>query len=246
MKRTWLVLIIFTLILLGLLSCGAGKEKKNQVAAEIATLENIKTTLDYLAKNLDQATFTPVREGWQFDYGFTDGWLLNKYEYVRSLVTYKRFQAMLDYPIYLSGPHTGDTLNLDAKYSFGHYNPKFVTQLHKSALILMNEEAFVANTKPLLQQYGILDFLRKHKHIHEITQEYPDEFESITSNFKSGIKDESWPEGGYRSMVPSVLDTYAYWNWSETSYHFWVRRDVDGTKDLWLGLITDVLNAYGN
>ena len=208
--------------------------------------DKIKNTLNYLAENLDQATFSPIRVGWQFDYGFKDGWLLNKYEYVRSLRTYKEFQAMLDYPIYVSGPHTADELNLNSKYSFGHYNPKFVSQLHKSALFMLSDKEFIANTKPLLETYGILDFLKKHKSMYEITQKYPDEFNTIKLSFVKGIEDETWPEGEYRAMVPPSLDDSYYWNWSETSYHFWVRRDIDKTKDIWIGLITDVLNAYGS
>lgn len=246
MKRNWLVLIILIMITLCILSCGLGKAQRNQVDAEIPKSDKIKNALNYLAKNLDQATFSPIRVGFQYDYGFKNGWVLNKYEYIRSLLTYKGFQAMLDYPIYLSGPHTGDELNLNSKYSFGHYNPKFVAQLHKSALLMMSEKEFITNTKPLLEKYSILDFLKKHKSIYEITQKYPDEFNRIKLNFIKGIKDETWPEGEYRSMIPPLLDSNDYWNWSETSYHFWVRRDIDDTKDIWIGLITDVLNAYGN
>ena len=242
MKKYSLVLIVLTMIMVCIVSCGINKGQRSQGGDEIS----IKKTLDYLAKNLDQATFSPIRVGWQFDYGLEDGWILNKFEYIRSLVTYKDFQAMLDYPIYLSGPHTSDELNLSSKFSFGHYNPKFVAQLRKSALLMMSEKEFIANTKPLLENYSVLDFLKRHKKIHEIIQKNPAEFNAIKSKFTKGIKEETWPEGEYRVMIPKSLDSNEYWNWSETSYHFWVRRDIDGTKDLWIGLITDVLNAYNN
>ncbi|HHW80087.1 MAG TPA: hypothetical protein GX746_00070, partial [Bacteroidales bacterium] len=58
------------------------------------------------------------------------------------------------------------------------------------------------------------------------------------------IKDETWEEGGYREMIPEQIYSEYYWNWSETSYHFWVRRDIDETIDLWTAIISDVLDAY--
>jgi hypothetical protein len=45
-------------------------------------------------------------------------------------------------------------------------------------------------------------------------------------------------------MIPEQIYSEYYWNWSETSYHFWVRRDIDKTIDLWIAIISDVLDAY--
>ncbi len=225
-------------------ACSGSVKTKNHLYTEKSKPNDIENALKYMAENLDYATFLPVRVGWQFDYGFKDGWILNKFEYIRSLLSYKDFQAMLDYPIYLSGPHTREELNLNSKYSFGHYNPKFVTHLRKSALSILSNKTFTNYTKPLLEKYGILDFLTKHKEIYEIAQENPDEFNKIKSDFLKGIKDKTWEEGAYREMLPSQLDSDYYWNWSETSYHFWVRRDIDNTIDLWIGLVSDVLDAY--
>ena len=228
--KHWTYLLILTII-----SCTNTQQK---------TETDVENALKYIAENLDDATYSPIEGGSRFDYGLKEGWLLNKFEYVRSLLTYKDFQAMLDYPIYLSGPHTKDELNLNSEYTFGHYNPKFVTLLHKCALSITSNKAFINNTKPLLEEYGILEFLTKHKEIYEITQQYPDDFNQIKSDFSKGIKNKTWEEGGYRDMIPEQIYTDYYWNWSETSYHFWVRRDIDKTKDLWIGLISDVLNAY--
>ena len=240
MKNIFKVTGVFSLVLITLVfsisftRCGGGEKSTDE-------MEN---GLKYIAENLDDATFSPIERGWVFDYGFKDGWLLNKFEYIRSLMTYKEFQEKSGYPIYLSGPHTKDELNLNSDYTFGHYNPKFVKFLHKATLSLTSKKVFINNTKPLLEEYGILDFLYKHKEIYDITQEYPDEYQEIKSDFIKGIKDKTWEEGGYRNMIPEQIRSEYYWNWSETSYHFWVRRDIDNTKDLWIAIISDVLDAY--
>ncbi|MDB2607011.1 hypothetical protein N9Y48_04470 [Zobellia sp.] len=244
MKRNRLVGIILILLTLSVFSCGLLKGQKNEVGTGTTIPNNLKDALSYLATNLDAATFLPIREGWQFDYGFKEGWILNKYEYIRSLLNYKDLQALVSYPIYVSGPHSKTELDLNSSYSFGHYNPKFVAELHKNALQLMRKKKFIATTKPVLEKYSILDFLQRHKAVYEITQKHPEDFNSIKLNYIKGIKDKTWPESAYRSTVPKMLDDSYYWNWSETSYHFWVRRDIDGTKDIWIGLITDVLDAY--
>ena len=227
-------------------ACSGSVKMTNNLPSEKSKPQGLQNTLKYIAENLDQATFSPVRVGWDFDYGFKDGWILNKFEYVRSLVTYKDFQATSNDPIYLSGPHTRDQLNLNAKYSFGHYNPKFVANLRKTASSTMSNKAFINATKPLLQKYGILESLAKHKEIYDIIQKKPQEFNKIKSDFLIGIKNKTWEEGAYRTMLPAQLDSDYYWNWSETSYHFWVRRDIDKTKDLWIGLLSDVLKAYNS
>ena len=45
--------------------------------------------LAYIIENLDKATFHPIRTGWKFDYGFSGGGALNKFEYIRSLFSYQ-------------------------------------------------------------------------------------------------------------------------------------------------------------
>ena len=226
--------------------CSGSVKITNNQPSKKQKPQNIERALTYIAENLDAATFLPIRVGWAFDYGFKEGWLLNKFEYVRSLVNYKDFQAMLDYPIYLSGPHSKEALNLSSKSSFGYYNPKFVTELRKSVLTMMNNKAFITHTKPLFEKYGILEFLIKHKEIYDLTQQNPEEFNKIKSDYLKAIKSKTLEEGAYRSMLPEQLNSDYYWNWSETSYHFWVRRDIDKTKDLWISLISKVLKAYNS
>lgn len=210
----------------------------------VLTSPEIQNFIKYLAENLDNAKFAPIRQGSQFDYGFRDGWLLNKYEYIRSLLTYNDFQSKLKISIYLSGPHTQDELNLNSKYSFGHYNPKFLILLRKSVLQMMSQEDFITITKPLLKKFNILEFIKKNKDVYEITQKYPEEFNSIKLNYLKGIQNKTLLEGSYRDLIPSLLNSEDYWNWSETSYHFWIRRDIDNTKDLWIELLNDVLSGY--
>ena len=198
-----------------------------------------------LVENLHDAYFLPVREGWQFDYGFREGWMWNKYEYVRSLISYRDFQELFQNRIYTSGPHTRNDLDLNANYQFGHYNPEFLLEFRGVLAEIVKDKEFIRITKPLLEKYDLVNALKKHKAIYAMTVQYPEEFQGIKEAYAQAIRSKTLEPGAYRTMVPQRLNSEMYWNWSESSYHFWVRRDLDNTKQHWIALIDDVLRAYG-
>ncbi len=64
--KKYLIIIIF---FISLSSFVAIKNEYNKIQEKLA----------FLVENLDNATFDPVRVGWQHDYGFAGGGVLNKY-----------------------------------------------------------------------------------------------------------------------------------------------------------------------
>jgi hypothetical protein len=208
--------------------------------------ESLKEKFSYVIENLDKATYKPIKDS---EYDFAEGGVLTKYEYIRSLLSYEDLQAMLNYPIFLSGPHTQNNLNLKSEYTFGHYNPKFVSELRFHINEILRNNYFIKYTKPIMEKFNILPLLTGYKTIYEISKSNPTEFEAIKSQYLKGLKDQSWSSqneyvNGYRDILPDEIKTEQYWNWGETSYYFWIRRDIDNTKEIWIGIINDVLNAY--
>lgn len=208
------------------------------------TDKKIQEKLGYVVENLEKASFKPIRVGWQHDYGLADGGVLNKFEYIRSLLSYREFQSMLDYPIYLSGPHSDNTLNLRSKFKFGHYNPKFVSDLRDNIKELVNNQYFVKYTKPILEKYDFLDLLERYDLVYNETKNLEVETNKIKKTYLDGLKNQTWEESSYGYVLPEKIKSEPYWNWGETSYHFWIRRDIDGTKEIWSDIINDILNAY--
>jgi len=229
--KSYLIIILFLISL-------------SSFVAIINEYTKIQEKLTFVVENLENATFDPVRVGWQHDYGLTGGGVLNKYEYVRSLFSYEDFQSMLNYPIYISGPHTKNALNLNSEYTFGHYNPKFVSELRSDINEILINKYFVKFSKPILEKYNFLALLKRYKAVYSITINEPEEFKEIKTQYINGIEQRSWNEGSYRYLLPDTMKTEPYWNWGETSYHFWIRRDIDNTKEIWIGMINDILNAY--
>lgn len=232
--RNYFVSNIFIVVLLAIASIAQGQNANKALVDEIA----------YVAQNLDKATFNPVREGWQFDYGFKDGGLLNSYEYLRSLSSFATLQRIVPEPVFNSGPHSGSALNLTDNHSFGHYNPYFVSLFHDAVKQLIGDQNFISLTSGAMAQYGLTRKLRNLQEIYRYAEGNPAEFSEYRDQFEQKLEQQNWPKGGYRTFMPDKLNKDYYWNWSETAYYFWIRRDIDGTKSLWIRVIDDLLQAY--
>lgn len=195
--------------------------------------------------NLDRAKFNPVRKGWQFDYGFSSGTgMLNTFEYLRSLMSFAFLQNMLPMNIYLSGPHSSDQLDLTNPNDFGHYNPEFVRYFHSVIASIISDRSFITSTQEMMNKYGIITNLKGLQDIYRLIEQDRNSFQKYKSEYQQLLHEHKWPEGGYRDHLPKELDQDKYWNWSETNYYFWIRRDIDGTMELWINIINDILDAY--
>jgi len=245
MKNKFLKLTILSIVILTLSSSIFLKEKNAENNTTVTEgNDDIKQAIKYVFSNLENAQFKTIREGWSFDYGFDDGGTLNSFEYIRSLMTYSQFQEKCPVKIFLEGPHTSAALDLNSQNSFGHYNPEFVNLLHTSINHVIKNKDFINSTRLALNKFKILKKLKDYLEIYNLIQENQSEFNKIKSEFVDLIATNKWDSYYYRDKLPSKLKTDNYWNWSETNYYFWVRRDIDGTKKVWHQIITDVVNAY--
>jgi len=85
-------------------------------------------SLDNLFK--DQETNCKQELTWLSEYG-----IRGFYCHIKPFLSYKRLQELLEFPIFVKGPHSRSYLNLDARYEFGYYNKKFVKWLADNAVI---------------------------------------------------------------------------------------------------------------
>ena len=196
-------------------------------------------------KHLDKAVFTPWRTGWTHDYGFTpDSGMLNTFEYLRSLVTFERLQEILPMKIFVSGPHTKEALILTDPYTFGHYNPDFVKYFLQGVKTLAQNKSLIQTTKANMTQYGLIEKMKRFYIGYIYIEKNHDEFIQYKTRFEKKLEDQTWEENEYRNIPKGLLYPNHY-NWSESVYYFWVRREIDGTKELWIEVIKKGLVAYG-
>jgi hypothetical protein len=221
------------------------QQDHTEVSEQQVRASALHSQLTYVIENLPNAVFSTVREGWTHDYGLTEGpGLLNTFEYLRSLVPFESLQNDMPMSIFLSGPHYDDQLVLTSKYTFGHYNPEFVKYFGSVVSELLSNKSFVSATKSRMEKYGLLNNLAGLQIIYRMIEKDQASFNKFKSQYQQKLLDGTWPEGGYSFNLPAELNEQYYWNWSETHYYFWVRRDIDGTKELWSPIIDSIIYAY--
>ena len=201
--------------------------------------------IEYVVKNLHKAKFLPVRVGWDHDYGLQNApGLLNTFEYLRSLVTFESLQNIIPMAVFSEGPHTKDKLVLTSRYTFGHYNPEFVKYFGKVVSQLLSDRILISTTKKLVSDYGLMSNLEGLQKIYSIIDSDRVTFNKYKLQYKKMILNRTWPEDGYRTHLPSNLRGGEYWNWAESDYYFWIRRDIDGTMHIWISIINSIIDAY--
>ncbi len=208
--------------------------------------DTVAREIRFVIQNLAKAKFSPVRVGWQFDYGFTESaGLLNTFEYVRSLITFETLQKILPMDIYVSGPHSKQELKLTDHNDFGHYNPQFVRYFHTVVDWVVSDESFMSATRDIMMEHTVILSLQRMQHIHRFIENNKEIFQQSKAQYEQRIREQTCPERGCGVRLPkAIAEERQYRNWAESVYAFWVRREIDGTKHLWIDVVDDVLRAY--
>lgn len=230
-------ILIMALLPLLILFCAATQAGMNS--------DPLKQKVSTVIQQLEKAKFQTVRTEWAHDYGFApDTGMLNTYEYLISLLSFEDLQAGLGVNIFTHGPHHLKGLDLTNKLQFGHYNPKFVLLFHSAVKQIINDKQLLTSTKASMTTYGLLTKLERLRWIYHYIEANKPEFDDIVADYQLNLAAKSWPEHHYKNAMPEKLHSAEFWNWSEMVYHFWVRREIDGTKELWIEVINDILYAY--
>ncbi len=79
--------------------------------------------------------------------------LLNLYYYLRSFISFAELSKLLSVPIYISGPHTDDTIIINHKSKFGHYHPEFPIRIRKYFLPAMSDASFRSLTQSNYEKF---------------------------------------------------------------------------------------------
>lgn len=167
--------------------------------------------------------------------------------------------ALARVPVFLSGPHTTDTLDLNSPNSFGHYNPAFVQFLidhtvseRGSVAQRATQPAYDRHLKPLAQIFWLT--------LGKIKAE-PACFEREKKAYQRAIqrKAAGYYERWFYFMNPAfcgkVQRTERYLmdhgfdggvdgNVTKTVVGFWLRRSMDGTFDAFATGLQKLVRAY--
>ena len=197
------------------------------------------------AQNLDNTTHTLVDE---FDYWPECG-IRVMGSHLASLISLQQLNNLLPCPLYVSGPHSTSSWNLESENDFGHYNPEAIAYLGAVAEKVVEDAAFIEVTRPLVyehlyRQMNILMVMYDAMHDTNYFSE-----ESMQAMLNSMVEYKGDPyEADYASYLLGMLnledESYVYSNIGYQFLYFWARRYADGTMDQFYSILKTVFMAY--
>ena len=152
----------------------------------------------------------------QFDY-HPKGGLLIFGCHVASVFTLQELHAASPHPIWASGPH-GEELDLGNPSDFGHYDPDFVRWAGDALIPAARSPGFREATQGLYDE-NVAPLARIMWQTHRKLE---------ADHYDDGF------DGGVSGNV------------AKTAVGFWLRRELDGTADLWAANLHRLMSAYGD
>ena len=145
-------------------------------------------------------------------------------------------------PVFLSGPHTGTRLDLQAQRHFGHYNPDFVRWAHATLVPDSGSTAVRALAAPI---YRIR--LRKIARAYWIAlrelDARPDLVERIASEYMSQPDPGDYIQSEMWSALPRLDDDEMQYL-GGVAGGFWIRREMDGSRKEFETGLRKLLEAF--
>lgn len=196
----------------------------------------------------------------EYDY-FPGGGMRNFYCHAMNFIEYRRCAGLAGIPVFISGPHTAETLTLDSRFGFGKYNPEFVARLGDLLIPGDRDSSFRAATqgvydesiKPLARVFFVtyrklMDnpvFLvqEKNDYINAIKKKTLEQYHY--EKYYSFLECEYPIEGKNRvDFEGPGFDGICDGNVVKTCVAFWIRRSIDGTDDEFYAGLEKLLNVY--
>ncbi len=175
-------------------------------------------------------------------------------------------QRLSGIQVFLSGPHTGGAPDLKS-YRFGRYNPAFVRWVTENAIPGSTDNAFRLATQPLYDRV-LRGIARAYYVAYRDWEQWPQQFEQIKADYERQIRQagpdpEERHTGGpglylqraigqfWRDKPPTAMpqitshsEQLLFMHSHSAALGFWVRRDIDGTKDEFYAGLLKLIRTY--
>ena len=203
-----------------------------------------------LWQGMYKARFVERPDVCEFDYG--PNGMRNIYCYANSSVSPADLVALAGKAPFLEGPHTAGELNLTSRFSFGHYNPDFVSWMAQNLIPGRDDENFRWAAQPIYDRF-FKNTARVYWLTRLRTQSEADFLEGEAKNLVEGMKnktlDRYWAYQYHdylgKDVFPLFLDyNLYYYNVISAAVAFWIRHHVDGTGDEFATGLENLLKTY--
>ncbi|HVQ09008.1 MAG TPA: toll/interleukin-1 receptor domain-containing protein [Allosphingosinicella sp.] len=228
------------------------------LAEEIVRIVNPESNSRWLSNVADAVANgieTAPHLGPEFDY-WPEGGLRNLYHRLLNFASHRQFQRYFGGPIWLSGPHGMDGLDLHNPTEFGHYNPDFVEWLFRNLRSILGKPLFVKLSKGLFtsrfQEIGLLyyasyEYLRRNPHVSDALRQaliVPSETGLPANHYRDLSWTKDVDDGSAVMELMRRLDRLFDSNRAAAAVAFWTRRMEDGTASIFAKIVVLLLKTY--
>lgn len=174
---------------------------------------------------------------------------------LKNFGAYGELRRLTGMTVFIAGPHDENSLNLNTRNDFGHYNPEFVRRLPELILPAVHDPAFRRLSQPVYNQY-LKDLARIHFLTYVKLRNNPDFAVAETEHYRQLTLSGEMPEYHYEKyfffMNPKFVAnaekgfSFFYKNGFDGGFNgnvvktvtaFWIRRRIDNTAgDFFEGL----------
>jgi hypothetical protein len=166
-----------------------------------------------------------------FDY-FPGGGMRIFWCHVESILPYRSLAEIAKMPVFLSGPHTKDKLELNSDTSFGNYNPVLVSW--------MVDNAVPEKIDPAIYDKFLRERARIYARAYRQLERNPDYLARERDYYMEYLKD---PKGERPLDRHSKLAPEEWPNEYPPAVAFWLRRRIDGTSRLFFDGLIKLMKA---
>jgi len=144
--------------------------------------------------------------------------------------------------IFLNDVHGKNNLNFSSS-SFGHYNPEFLRWFRKEFLPANVNENFKIKTQSLYNKY-LQEKARTYFVVNNALKQKPEKAEALVQEYKNLIRTSLNPYLHLSTFDAETDDSEYNWNIVTPASAFWLRREIDGTRDEFSKILNDLLLTY--
>ncbi|NEQ49925.1 MAG: hypothetical protein F6K11_07310 [Leptolyngbya sp. SIO3F4] len=190
-KHTRVIVVLSSiaagLILTAVRGVGAKNLAVKQVESASITKQHTQNELIrsiWINLNRPKAGYTDFEacDTW-LDYG-----LRALYCHVKPFVNYRQLVGTASLPIFKQGPHTDTELTFQGEYSFGHYNPEFLTWIQEKVIVAPGDRVLKYRFQSVYDS-KIRLVARVFYKSHQTLFLTPEEFETVEQDYKNVQKE---------------------------------------------------------
>ncbi len=169
-----------------------------------------------------------------------------RYHAVKGLIGKKVVEGIVGEKVFLSGPHE-DEMNFNNAGEFGRYNPQFLTTLRAMLTEVYANRFLVELFQPLYDR-ELRRYLRTYYTTFEkgtSSASLCKEYLTVIGNPGGGQSGSSFLEARLWDYSATLSDKHNYDVFEGVACtSFWVRRSIDGTANLFRGILVETLKTF--